>query len=47
MAQLNERVAQVPQLAGLKDGDRVIISDDGKVTGSPLYSQSASVTGWS
>lgn len=34
MAQLNQRVTQLPQLAGLKDGDKVIISDDGSVTGA-------------
>ncbi|MCL5997212.1 MAG: hypothetical protein M1546_14330 [Chloroflexi bacterium] len=34
MQQLNQRVATVPALASLKDGDRVIISDDGTVTGA-------------
>ena len=34
MAQLNQRVGQVPQLAGLQNGDKVIISDDGSVTGT-------------
>jgi|GEM_PF-2432254 len=34
VAQLNERVAQLPQLAGLQNGDKVIISDDGSVTGA-------------
>ena len=34
MQQLNERVTTVPALASLKDGDRVIITDDGTVTGA-------------
>ncbi len=34
MQELNKRVATVPALAGLKDGDTVIISDDGSVTGA-------------
>lgn len=34
MTELNQRVATLPQLAGLKNGDTVIISDDGSVTGA-------------
>jgi len=34
VAELNERMAQLPQLAGAKDGDQVIITDDGSVTGA-------------
>jgi hypothetical protein len=34
MQQLDERVAKLPALASLKDGDQVIIDDDGSVTGS-------------
>ena len=34
MQELDKRTATVPALAGLKDGDTVIISDDGSVTGA-------------
>jgi len=34
MQQLDQRVAQLPQLNGLKDGDKVTISDDSSVTGA-------------
>lgn len=34
MTQLNQRVATLPQLAGLKNGDTVIITDNGSVTGA-------------
>jgi len=48
MQQLDERVAQLPQLSGLKDGAQVIISDDGSVTnakwgGSYTYHPAGSV----
>lgn len=34
MTQLNQRVAALPQLAGLKNGNTVIITDNGSVTGA-------------
>ena len=33
MQQLDERVAKLPAMASLKDGDQVVISDNGAVTG--------------
>jgi len=48
MSQLNQRIAQLPQLAGVKNGDSVIIADDGSVTnaqfqGTYVYHPAGSV----